>query len=609
MNMADYTISSYGGGISSLNPSYGSVFSGYRAEAGSLGTTTDPRMANVLKEVSGKIASGVKTMELAMVTPQVFDSVPNQQLKEVNRLSKLTGVDISLHGPVMDTTGVGQQGFSEVNRESSERTLINTIERGHILNPDGNISVTFHSSEGLMGSDYEKTDEGKRVKRMVMVNRETGEMRKVEGEHMYTPGGDLEKPKYKTPEDRRRMANDTDWDNSLNQLIFNRERADEILRQNEIQIRHLIEAANKKEITTKDGALNPSAMDDVQKDAYRAYTTAHNYLQDTQQHVTSLFDKAYRIAKESENKEQQMALERVSEKFREEVQEFSKREGVVGESKAVANLINELKSPGFAPEVYIPLEQFALEKSSKTFGNAAVASYKKFGETAPIINIENPPAGFVLSSGEELRELVERSRERFVDVAMKSEKEGGAGLSKKQAETQAEKLIGATWDVGHINMIRGKGFEEKDVVKETEKIAPYVKHVHLSDNFGFEHTELPMGMGNVPLKEIMQKLGKKGFEAKKIIEAGHWWQHFQTPPVRETMEALGSPIYSDGVGVGPYWNQSPGLEAGYNAGLAGAWLPQVNYETFGGGFSQLPSELGGQRPGAAGSRMTGRGME
>jgi hypothetical protein len=38
-------------------------------------------------------------------------------------------------------------------------------------------------------------------------------------------------------------------------------------------------------------------------------------------------------------------------------------------------------------------------------------------------------------------------------------------------------------------------------------------------------------------------------------------------------------------------------------------LPQVNYETFGAGFSRLPSELGGQRPGAEGSRMSGRGME
>jgi sugar phosphate isomerase/epimerase len=75
-------------------------------------------------------------------------------------------------------------------------------------------------------------------------------------------------------------------------------------------------------------------------------------------------------------------------------------------------------------------------------------------------------------------------------------------LDEAKAEKEAEKLIGITWDVGHINMIRRFGYSEKDVIKEAGKVAPMLKHVHLSDNFGLEHTELPMGMGNVPIKEI-----------------------------------------------------------------------------------------------------------
>ena len=47
----------------------------------------------------------------------------------------------------------------------------------------------------------------------------------------------------------------------------------------------------------------------------------------------------------------------------------------------------------------------------------------------------------------------------------------------KITKKQAEKLIGVTWDVGHINMIRRLGYGKKDVVKETKKIAPYVKHI------------------------------------------------------------------------------------------------------------------------------------
>jgi hypothetical protein len=72
------------------------------------------------------------------------------------------------------------------------------------------------------------------------------------------------------------------------------------------------------------------------------------------------------------------------------------------------------------------------------------------------------------------------------------------------------------------------------------------------------------------------------------------------------MEAMGSPIYS--MQMAPYWNQSLGLQQGYFSGYGGM-LPQGNYETFGAGFSNLPAELGGQRGGAGGSRMSGKPME
>ena len=61
-------------------------------------------------------------------------------------------------------------------------------------------------------------------------------------------------------------------------------------------------------------------------------------------------------------------------------------------------------------------------------------------------------------------------------------------MSTGKAKNVAKQMIGATWDVGHINMMRKKGYSEKDVIKETKEIAPFVKHVHLSDNFGLDHT-------------------------------------------------------------------------------------------------------------------------
>jgi hypothetical protein len=77
--------------------------------------------------------------------------------------------------------------------------------------------------------------------------------------------------------------------------------------------------------------------------------------------------------------------------------------------------------------------------------------------------------------------------------------------------------------------------------------------------------------------------------------------------MKETLEGLGSPMYSSG--GGPTWNQSLGLQQGYFSGY-GMMLPSNNYQTFGAGFSQLPSELGGEMArGGQGSRMSGRGME
>src|SRR3989344_5694280 len=117
MGKGDYRISNiYQGGYSGLVP----PSSNYMA-AGSFGMTTDPRSANILQEVSTKLNMGVKNIEVTAISPEAFDSMPKQHLKEVNRLAKLTGIDITLHGPLIEASGVSQNGFSETEREAAER--------------------------------------------------------------------------------------------------------------------------------------------------------------------------------------------------------------------------------------------------------------------------------------------------------------------------------------------------------------------------------------------------------------------------------------------------------------------------------------------------------
>jgi len=622
--MGDYNIKPiYQGGTSSFSQSYGDVFTGYHIGSGEFGLTTNPQMMDQIKDISTKLASGAKNIEMSMVTPDIFDNVSKQQLKEINRLSKLTGANISVHGAVMDSAGLSREGFSEADREFKERKIAQQIQRSHELDPKGNIPVVFHSAEAITGTEWETLGKDRKARKIIAVDRESGQMIPLEGETLYYPSMEkykqgaeqkiqqayekyqenkisqqdfqnvqkkyienvpVEKGKYNSPEDRLRIANDTKWDNELNQLFFNKERADEILQKNQIQIAQFLEADAK-------GLINRNNLTPTQQQAFNHLESAQNYLKDTRQSVEALFHKAYKYGDSQEQK----LLSNFSEKFKQDLEKSSSQ---VGQSQALQNLINNLKK--VTPETYVPVEQFATEKSSKTFGNAAFTSYQKFGDNSPVVCIENPPVGFALSTGQDLKNLVDKSREQFVKRAINE------GISKSEAEFQAEKLIGATWDVGHINMLRKQGFGDKEIIKETEIVAPVVKHIHVNDNFGIEHTELPMGMGNVPMKEMMEKLGKQGVKARKIIEAGQWWQQMKTPPITETLQAMGSPVYSDG--VGPLWNQSIGLQQGYFSGY-GSMLPQINYQSFGSGFSQLPGELGGQIGSGQGSRMSGRGID
>ena len=591
----------YQGGYSSLSPNYGNLFTGYRADVGKIGLSTDPRTANILKEVSEKITPGEKVIELSLIQPEVFDSIPKQHLKEINRISKLTGVDITVHGPLIDASGVTQQGFDDQQRELAEKKIIHALERSHQINPDGNIPVTFHTANQLPGAKYSKTKDKKEVVEfMPIVNQETGQISGAKREMKFRPYSYVEehgKPKLVNEikeiewgiNKQIKNMNATTWDKELQELIIPKEHADRIIAETSPLLMPILQEINEKKI-------DPENLAPEQKQIFSRYYSrfknAHEQLKDIHSHLDTLFGKAYKYGSDKEKN----FLKEAAKDFGKNLE---KNGGNMGQqSHAIQGFIEALRE--VEPEVFTSAEKYALEKSHETYGNAAWKAYKKFKDKAPIINIENPPAGFGLSRGADVRDMVKGARKQFVENAVESGK-----FSEKEAEKQAEKLIGVTWDVGHINQLRQFGFSSKDIIKEAEKVAPFVKHIHLSDNFGMENTELPMGMGNVDLKEVMEKLGEKGEKARKIVEAAQYMIHQQTNPIGVTFEALGSPIYS--ANEGPYWNQGVGLQQGYFGGY-GNMLPSINYETFGTGFSNLPSELGGQRGGGK-SRMSGNPME
>lgn len=588
--MGDYSIKDiYQGGYSSLSPKYNSSFGNYKIDIKTFGMTTDPRTANIIQEASNKLNTGARHIEISAIGPAEFESIPKQQFEELRRLGKIIGTTASVHGPIIELSGLTQQQFSNANREGAERQMLSAVEKAHMINPDGNISVTFHSSAvSLPGRSSQK---GVDPENTLIINKDTGSIHTIPLKERTFPG----EVKKRDPKQEIYTLNKSQWTENLRQLEYRSELGRDAIERSAItNLLAESEKINKKELTKEEENMQ------------YLFGRGANYIKSSYNELKELFDVAYHNSSELERNK----IKNFYKEIEKDVKKISNDPNDINNPLIIKDIVRKgtsfLDKEITAPQIYGDLNEFAMEKTTETISNVALKSLmdKNIGNKnvnkTPIINIENPPAGMIFSEGQDLRNIVETSRQKFVEKAVKE------GMNEKDARDAASKLIGVTWDVGHINMLRKYGYDSKDLIKETEKVAPLVKHIHLSDNFGFEHTELPMGMGNVPMKEILDKIGKDGFDAKKIIEAGNWWQHFQTPPFKETLEAFGSPIYS--MQMAPYWNQAVALQQGYYGGY-GAMLPQTNYESFGAGFSRLPMELGGQSPGAEGTRMSNKPME
>lgn len=258
--------------------------------------------------------------------------------------------------------------------------------------------------------------------------------------------------------------------------------------------------------------------------------------------------------------------------------------------------------------ILVPIEEFAREKAAETFANIAFKlneECEESGKKAPILSIENVMPNMAFSRADQLRELIDESREKFVMKAVDS------GMSKEKALETAEKLIGATWDVAHINLIRKEGRSAKESVKEIERqtqvIAPYVKKMHIVDNFGFSDSHIPLGMGNVPVKKIMETMKENEFSGPMISEAVSFAQQFKTSPHMYELEALGAPLNYPGLG-GPSMSEARGMYGSSFTGY-GTFLPEQHFAMYGGGFSGLPLELGGRVGGGKSSQFSGTPME
>jgi len=608
----------YSGGFSSFEPTYGSNsnFTGFKMDAATLSSNTNPTVANQIKEAVARIKEGVHNVEIGTIDPQMFESIPKQHFEELRALMKLSGVDASLHAPIngMDPAGADNNGFSEEQRASTERRLFEALRAAKTISPDKGINVVIHSAvNGQVGQGYGATykpgdesqgEERFKITQLGIVDKGTGRFLgqlKEEQTYKFDNPNDFEKKgTIISPKKRLEEHNSQQWKQSLFDIGQTMQQMDiEIRRGGDQGILGSILERTKKGVITDKSQLSKEELE-VLQNAERSGI----FLDMAKNKFDSAFAKAYEYGKEGQKTE----LTQLANNFKKRVGEFEKDNVIYREiyreelDKAVLELDRITKDN--APVTMVSAEEYAKEEASKTFGNLAWRSFNDLGKgdasKAPVLAIENLYTGNTSSTANDLKGIVEKSRSNFIETAIKK------GISKEDAKSAADKIIGVTWDVGHLNMFKREGFTDTDLVEQTKKIAKYVKHVHLTDNFGYADTHLAPGMGNVPFKEVLKELEKTGKlgEMKKVIEAGGLIANQLTnSQLKPTLGAFGVQMTSGG----GYWNQATGLAAGGGYFGGQAYLPEKHFSMYGTGFSSLPTELGGQIPGST-SRATGTPM-
>ena len=190
----------YEGADYGFDPEYGGFSQAYSSSLSkNISLATDPRVANQLKAASDKLNTGATAIELSFVSPDVFETIPKQHFEELNRLRKVVGknVELTLHAPLVEPSGLVKRGWDSYEREQAERQMIDAITKAHKLNPEGNVVTTFHASVAGAPAETiiweEKMVEGEKrkvpvVKEAYVMNETTGDVATISLKPSYFEG-------------------------------------------------------------------------------------------------------------------------------------------------------------------------------------------------------------------------------------------------------------------------------------------------------------------------------------------------------------------------------------------------------------------------------------
>ena len=608
----------------------------YKLSGYKIGTTTNPTIANQLEEFGTRLNEGVKNVEIGALKEDIFDTIPKEHLQEIRQLSKITGSNVSMHAPLIDPTGFpskegAEPRWSEQQRISNEQQIKSVLERAYELGKNGNVPVVLHggntfSQEQEKGLYDSKGNETPRT--MAVVNQDDGRITILKYEEKIPVGISMEdiksgKAQYEKWDAYKRLEslNRTEWDKEKLELLGQQKSVMEL----EDRRMAILKELSPYQYGAQRGLLTPqeemeqkrlqkqanvisSHINEINSHTYSGLAELHNKFEkfkDPELHDTYIEQRSPIIRKEfNETKKEIDNIRKeyveISEKSRNDpklkVLEANFHEANEKQNKIIKEYLAEIPSPN----LWTPVKDFSIDQASETIANAAFHGYKKFGERSPVLAIENSYPNMPLATADELRKALEAARKKFEDLAVKEKH-----ISNEEAKRISEKLIGATWDLGHMNMLRKAGYEGEElkqkILEETRKISPFIKHMHITDNFGFADTHLPPGMGNVPIKEVLEELerreGKRMEDVRHIIESGGFINAFKQNPFEYSLAFFQSPLYK--MGAGPYWQQD--VQGFYQTPYIE--FSPIHFDLYGSNFSTLPKELGGQTGGGEKGRF------
>ncbi len=236
-----------------------------------------------------------------------------------------------------------------------------------------------------------------------------------------------------------------------------------------------------------------------------------------------------------------------------------------------------------------PVVEYAKDLSFRSFAEAGIHAFEQTKNNQHVqrdvfVAPENifPEMGYG-SHPQELIELVLGARKKMVElltektISSRHERrdENGnliqevnpfyMGINKKEAEEYAKRHIKATFDTQHMGMwwkhFQPLPGETKDqrrdrfkswYMEQIDQLAKndVIGHIHAVDSLGGGHHHLPLGQGDIPIKETIEYLRKKGFKGT-IISEGHEENRMSAGrQMTASWRYLGSNIVGTGFGMG-----------------------------------------------------------